>query len=81
MFRDSLQFLSASLDLIAKSLAKSGQQNFVHLHEKIRNFGPDVTDEMLQLVEQKRVFCYENIDKFERLAEKELSFRAHFLVD
>ena len=61
------------------SFAKSGRHNFVHLHETIRNFVPYVTDEMLQLVEQKGVFCYDYIDKFERLAaETELPPRAQF---
>ena len=31
-----------------------------------------MTDEMLQLVEQKELVCYDYIDKFERLAETEL---------
>ena len=33
---------------------------------------------MLLLVEQKEVFCYDYIDKFERIAETELSPRAQF---
>ena len=33
---------------------------------------------MLQLVEQKEVFCYDYIHKFERLAETELLPRAQF---
>ena len=78
VFRDSLQFLSASLDSLVKSLAKYRRHNFVYLHETIRNFVPDVTDDMLQLVEQTGVFCYEYIDKFERLAETDLSPRAQF---
>ena len=79
MFRDSLQFLSVSLDYFVKSLANSGRHNFVHLHETILNFVPDVTDEMLQFVEQKGVFCYDNIDKLERLAETKLPPRAKFI--
>ena len=55
VFRDSVQFLSASLDSL-KSFAKSGRHNFVLIHKTIRNFVPDVTDEMLQLVEQKGLF-------------------------
>ena len=69
MFCDSLQLLSALLDSLVKSIAKSGRHNFVHLHEKIQNFVPNVTDEMLKLVEQMEVFCYDYIDKFERHAE------------
>ena len=33
----------------------------------MRHFYPDATDEMIQLVKQKGVFCYDYIDKFERL--------------
>ena len=38
----------------------------------MRNFYPDATDEMVQLVEQKKVFCYDYIDSFERLDETAL---------
>ena len=41
-------------------------------------FFPDVTDEMLQLVEQLGVFCYDYNDRFERHAETELPPRAQF---
>ena len=66
VFRDSLQFLT-SLDSLVKSLAKTGRQNIYLLHDTMRNFYPDATDEMVHLVEQKEVFCYNYIDKFERL--------------
>ena len=72
VFRDSLQFLIFSLDFLVKSLAITGRQNFFLLHDKMRNFYPDATDEMVQLVEQKGVFCYDYIDKFERLDETAL---------
>ena len=32
----------------------------------MRIFNPNETNEMVQLVEQKGVFCYDYIDKFER---------------
>ena len=72
VFRHSLQFLTSSLDSLVKSLAKTGLQNFFLLHDIMRNFYPDATDEMVQLVEQKGVFCYDYIDKFERLDETAL---------
>ena len=78
MFRHSLQFLSASLDFLVKSLAKSERHNFVYSHKTIWNFVVDVTDEMLQLVEQKELFCYDYIDKLKRFAETELPPRAQF---
>ena len=78
MFRDSLQFLTSSLDSLVKSLAKTGRQNFFHLHDTMRNFYPGATDEMVQLVEQKGIFCYDYIDKFERLDETALPPREQF---
>ena len=44
----------------------------------MRNFYPDSRDEIVQLVEQKGVFCYKYIDKFERLDETSLPFREQF---
>ena len=60
------------------SLAKSGRQNFFLLHDTIRNIYPDASEEMAQLVEQKGVFCYDYIDKFERFDETALSPREQF---
>ena len=67
VFCDSLQFLTSFLDSLVKSLAKTGQQNFFLLYDTMRNFYADATDEMVQLVEQKGVFCYDYIDKLEDL--------------
>ena len=78
MFRDSLQFLTCSLDSLVKSLAKTRQQNFGLFHDTIRNFYPESTDEMIQLVKQKGVICYDYIDKFERLDEIALPPREQF---
>ena len=72
VFRDSLQFLTSSLDSLVKSLAKTGRQNFYLLHDTMPNFYPNATDKMVQLVKQKGVFCYDYIDKFERLDETSL---------
>ena len=66
VFRDSLQFLTSSLDFLVKSLVKTGRMNFFLLLDTMRNFYPDATDKMAQLIEQKGVFCYDYIDKFER---------------
>ena len=47
VFRDSLQFLTSSLDSLVKSLAKTGRQNFFLLHDTMQNFYPDAIDEMV----------------------------------
>ena len=78
VFRDSLHFLTSSLDSLVKSFAKTGRQNFFLLHDTMRNFYPDATDEMVQLVEQKGVFCYNYIDKLEPLDETALPPREQF---
>ena len=78
VFRDSLQFLISSLDFLFKSFAETGRQNFYLIDDTIRNFYPDETDEILWLVVQKGVFCYDYIDKFERLDKTALLAREQF---
>ena len=78
VFRDSLQFLSASLDSLVKSLAKTNSTLFNLLNKTIESFYPNATDEMVKMVQQKGVFCYDYIDKFERLAERTLPPREQF---
>ena len=78
VFRDSLQFLTSSLDFFVESFAKTGRQNFYLLHNTMRNFYPDATNKMVQLVEQKGMFCYDYIDKFKRFDETALPPREQF---
>ena len=78
VFRDSLQFLTSSLESLVKSLANNGRHNFINLHNTINLQYPDATDEMLQMLEQKGVFCYDYIDKHERLDERSLPPREQF---
>ena len=78
VFRDSLMFLTSSLDSLVKSLANNGRHNFTHLHRTLGHVNPDATDEMLQMLEQKGVFCYDYIDKHERLLETKLPPREQF---
>ena len=75
---DSEEFLIFFLDSLVKSLAKIKIQNLFHLHETMRNFYPYATNEMVQLIEQKGVLCYDYIDKFERLVETALPPREQF---
>ena len=64
VFRDSLQFLSASLERIAASLAKIGRDNFQNLHDVVTEVYPNADVEQL---ERKRVFFYDYIDSLARL--------------
>ena len=43
VFRDSLQFLTASQEQLMASLAKTGRENFYNLHEVVPKIYPDVT--------------------------------------
>ena len=75
VFRDSLQFLPASLEQLTASLAKTGRGNFYNLQEVISQIyaGSDV-----ELLERKGVFCYDYVDSFSRLDEPALPPRAVF---
>jgi hypothetical protein len=41
VFRDFLQFLCSLLDALARSLAKSGHENFHHLYDIIHDLYPE----------------------------------------
>ena len=75
VFRDSLQFLCSSLEALASSLAKSGRDNFKHLHEIISDRYPESP---VELVERKGIFCYDYLDSFERFNEPTLPTREQF---
>ena len=66
VFRDSLQFLPASLEQLTALLAKTSRENFYNLHEVVSQIylGSDV-----ELFERKCVFCYDYVDSFARLDE------------
>ena len=72
VFRDSRQFFTFFLDFLVKSLAKTGRQNFYLSHDTMQNIYSDATEKLIQLVEQKGVFCYDYIDRCERLDETAL---------
>ena len=66
VFRDSLQFLGASLEQLAGSLAKVGRGYFQNLHGVFIDVYPE-TD--IELLERKGVFCYDYLDSFAWLNE------------
>ena len=47
VFRDSLQFLPASLEQLTASLAKTGRGNFYNLHEVVAQIYPELDVELL----------------------------------
>ena len=75
VFRDSLQFLTASREQLMTSFAMTGRGNFYNLHEVVPQIylGSDV-----ELLERKGVFCYDYIDSFARLDEPALPPRMAF---
>ena len=59
VFRDSLQFLPASLEQLAASLAKVGLGYFQKLHDVFTDVYPEAD---VELLERKGVFCYDYLD-------------------
>ena len=74
-FRDSLQFLPASLEQLTASLAKTGRENFYNFHEVVAQIYPESDVESL---ERMGVFCYDYVDSFARLDELTLTSREAF---
>ena len=77
VFCDSLQFLSASLEQLAASLANVGRENFQNLHAVVTDVYPEAD---VELLERKGVFCYDYLDSLPRLDEPALPFRETFLL-
>ena len=74
-FRDSLQFLFASLDQPAALLAKVGRKYFQNLYIVIK----DVYHEAdVELLKQNKVFCYDYLDSIERLDKPALPLQNAF---
>ena len=69
VFRDSLQFLPASLEQLVASLIKTGRDKFINLHKVVAKISPNSN---VALLERKGVFCYDHINTFERLEEPAL---------
>ena len=85
VFRDSLQFLSASLDSLITSLTSSkGKFTYFdrHIRQQFnhRHYGADRASilENIDLLQKKGVFPYEYVDSFDRLDEKRLPTRDQF---
>ena len=75
VFRDSLQFLSASLEQLAASLAKVGRGYFQNFHDVVTDVYPEAD---VKLLERKGVFCYDYFDFLARLDEPALPLREAF---
>ena len=75
VFRDSLQFLPASLEQLAASLAKVGRGYFQNLHDVVSDVYPKAD---VELLEGKGVFCYDYLDSLARLDEPALPPREAF---
>ena len=56
VFRDSLQFLPASLEKLTALLAITGRTNFYNFHEMVSQIYPGSD---VELLERKGVFCYD----------------------
>ena len=65
VFKDSLQFLGASLQTLGENLLKGGIDQFVNLKKQC----PNTSDEMLQLLMRKGVYPYEYMDTMAKFDE------------
>ena len=75
VFRDSLQFLPASLKQLATSLAKVGRGYFQNFHDVVTDVYPEAD---VELLERKGVYCYDYFDSLARLDELALPPREAF---
>ena len=75
VFRDSLQFLPASLEQLATSLAKVGRGYFQNHYDVVTDVYPEAD---VDLLERKGVFCYDYLDSIARLDEPALPPREAF---
>ena len=75
VFHDSLQFMSASLEQLAASLAKVGRENCQNLHDVVTDVYPEAD---VELLEREGVFCYNYLDSFARVDEPVLPLPAAF---
>ena len=75
VFRDSLQFLPASLEQLAVSLAKVGRGYFTNLHDVVTDVYPEVD---VELLERSGVVCYDYLNSLARLDEPALPPREAF---
>ncbi|CAH1110639.1 unnamed protein product [Psylliodes chrysocephalus] len=70
-FIDSIRFMSASLDELASTL---NTKDLVNLHNEFNYLNPD----NFQLLTKKGVFCYDYIDTWNKLDEKQLPSKNYF---
>ena len=75
VFRDSLQFLPASLEQLAASIAKVCSGYSQNLHDVFTDVYPEAE---VELLEQKGVFCYDYLNSLARINELALPPRETF---
>ena len=74
VFKDTLMFLSTSLEQLGKNLRKSGMDKF----KTLRSEFPDANKEQLDLLLRKQVYPYEYMDSWERFDEPRLPNKEAF---
>ena len=68
VFKDSLQFMGASLQTLGSNLLKAGFEKFVHLKKEWAN----TPDDQLRLLVRKGVYPYEYMDSMEKFDDDHL---------
>ena len=74
-FKDSLQFLSGSLEQLVECLLQSGAEKFVHFRE---GFVTTTDEDGIRLLLRKGVYPYDYMSNADRLKETSLPSRADF---
>ena len=68
VFKDSLQFMGASLQTLGSNLLKAGFEKFVHLKKEWAN----TPDDQLRLLVRKGLYPYEYMDSMENFDDDHL---------
>jgi hypothetical protein len=74
VFKDSLQFMAASLEQLATNLLSKGRQQFRQLNKGF----PDETDEKLDMIMRKGIYPYDYMRGWQSLKMRLLPSRQHF---
>jgi hypothetical protein len=78
VFKDTLQFLNASLERLVVSLLKVGADRFSRLKTILQSQYLALGVEHIGLMLRKGVFPYDHLDSFERLNEQDLPSKEQF---
>lgn len=80
MFCDLHLILNTLFDILVKSQAKTSNDRFLNLHKLKPPYLIGAADKHLQLFDRRVFFCYDSIDSFKRLYERQLPSRERLFL-